>query len=59
MREITKYIVTIGYRRFVFSDGETALDFAETAKLTMEITESKYKDDNLVSVEIEAEEVAE
>ena len=36
MRHIAEYVVVAGYRKFRFTDGEAALNFARTAAMTME-----------------------
>ena len=54
MREIKRYVVSVGYREFVFEDCDTAVDFANMAAQTL------VKDDsssfNHVTIAIETEE---
>lgn len=55
MREIKRYVVSVGYREFIFADCDTAVDFANMAAQTLVKDESSSY--NRVSITIETEEV--
>ena len=55
MREIKHYVVSVGYREFIFEDCDTAVDFANMAALTL-VADENGSSFNRVTISIETEE---
>lgn len=58
MREIKRYVVSVGYREFIFADCDTAVDFANMAAQTL-VADGNGTSFNEVTIKIETEEVEE
>lgn len=58
MREIKRYVVSVGYREFVFEDSDTAMDFAITAAMTL-VADGNGTSFNEVTIKIETQEAEE
>lgn len=55
MREIKRYVVSVGYREFVFEDCDTAVDFANMAAQTL-VMDEDGSSFNRVTITVETEE---
>ena len=58
MREIKRYVVSVGYREFVFEDCDAAIYFANTAAETLVKDESSSFNHVTISIETEEEDDA-
>ena len=56
MKEIKRYVVSVGYREFIFTDCDTAMDFANMAALTL-VADGNGTSFNEVTIRIETEDI--